>query len=202
MASAAPLPSDDFDAVLPGAFNPLHDAHRAMRADAARRLGRPVGYELCIANVDKPRLDYLDLNPRLAQFARDEVVVTNTPTFVAKARALGGGIAFVVGVDTLVRIAAARYYGGAEARDAAFAELAAMGCTFLVYGRADDHGAFKTLAETTLPPALAACAKASPRRNSETTFPQHRCERRPRKSDSTTSLTRPSGRAVVVQIVN
>ncbi|MYE23074.1 MAG: hypothetical protein F4Y01_03885 [Gammaproteobacteria bacterium] len=145
-----------FDAVLPGAFNPLHDGHRAMRAHAASRLGRPVAYELCVANVDKPALDYLDLNPRLAQFQPDEVVVTNAPTFVEKARALGGAVTFVVGADTITRIAERRYYGGRAQRDAALAELKDVGCAFLVYGRLGDDGVFKTLADLSLPPALAA----------------------------------------------
>ena len=145
-----------FDAVLPGAFNPLHDGHRAMRVHAAGRLGRPIAYELCVANVDKPPLDYLDINPRLAQFRPDEVVVTIAPTFVEKARALGGAVTFVVGADTITRIAAPRYYGGSAHRDAALAELKDAGCAFLVYGRLDDDGVFKTLADLTLPPALAA----------------------------------------------
>ena len=145
-----------FDAVLPGAFNPLHDGHRAMRAHAAARLGRPVGYELSVANVDKPPLDYLDINPRLAQFQPDEVVVSNAPAFVEKARALGGAVTFVVGADTITRIAEPRYYGDRGRRDAALAELKDVGCTFLVYGRVDDDGAFETLADLSLPPALAA----------------------------------------------
>ena len=143
----------EFRALLPGAFNPLHDGHRAMRTDAVQRLGVPVGFELCIANVDKPPLDYLALGDRLRQFAPDEVVVTNTPTFVAKARAVGG-VTFVVGVDTLERIAAPRYYGGERRRDEAFTELRALGCRFLVYGRLANE-AFKTLADVALPPDLA-----------------------------------------------
>lgn len=144
-----------FDAVLPGAFNPLHDGHRGMRAHAAARLGRPVAYELCIANVDKPALDYLEINPRLAQFRPDEVVVSNAPTFVEKARALGGPVTFVVGADTITRIAEPRYYGGRAERDAALAELKGVGCRFLVFGRVDDDGAFKTLADIALPIELA-----------------------------------------------
>ena len=145
-----------FDAVLPGAFNPLHHGHRGMRAHATARLGRAVAYELCIANVDKPALDYLEINARLAQFQPDEVVVSNAPTFVEKAWALGGPVTFVVGADTIIRIAEPRYYGGHASRDAALAELEDAGCAFLVYGRVDDDGAFKTLADSSLPPALAA----------------------------------------------
>ena len=143
-----------FEAVLPGAFNPLHDGHRAMRNDAEKRLGAAVGFELCVANVDKPPLDYFELNRRLRQFHEEEVVVTSTPTFVAKARALGG-VVFVTGADTLARIAEPCYYGSVRARDRAIEELRALGCSFLVYGRVDVHGAFQTLADLVLPSGLA-----------------------------------------------
>ena len=143
-----------FNAVLPGAFNPLHSGHRAMREDAAKRLGTAVGFELCAVNVDKPPLDYFELNRRLRQFHDNEVVVTSTPTFVAKARALGS-VVFVVGADTLARIAEPRYYDGLQARDRAIEELRALGCRFLVYGRVDGHGAFQTLDDLALPPSLA-----------------------------------------------
>ena len=149
-----------FDAVLPGAFNPIHDGHRRMRADAERRLGGRVGYEVSIANVDKPPLDYRELNTRLEQFDDGEVVLTNAPTFIDKARTLGG-VVFVVGADTMRRVAEPRYYGGVEGRDAAVEELAALGCRFLVYGRLD-AGAFTTLADLTLPPALGAISSGVP----------------------------------------
>ena len=150
----------DFDALLPGAFNPLHEAHSTLRSDAARRLGGRVGYELCIANVDKPPLDYIELNDRLAQFDAGDVVVTNTPTFLAKARALGATM-FVVGTDTLERIASPEYYGGLAERDDALREMAAMGCSFLVYGRL--HGAsFQTLDDMSLPEPLAAMCTGVP----------------------------------------
>ena len=149
-----------YDAVLPGAFNPIHDGHRQMRADAERRLGRRVGYELSVANVDKPPLDYYELNARLEQFDAGEVVLTHAPTFIDKARVLGG-VVFVVGTDTMQRVAESRYYGGAEQRDAAIEELAALGCRFLVYGRLD-AGAFRTLSDLTLPPSLAAISSGVP----------------------------------------
>ena len=153
----------EFPAILPGAFNPLHDGHRRMRADAARRLGAEVGYELSVVNVDKPPLGYFEVQSRLAQFAPRDVVVTYAPTFVAKARILGGAT-FVVGADTLARIANAHYYGGAPARDAALDEMRRLGCRFLVYGRRDADGTFKAASDLPLPQALAAMSTAVPER--------------------------------------
>ena len=149
-----------FDAVLPGAFNPIHDGHRRMRVDAERRLGRRVAYELSIANVDKPPLDYHELNTRLERFEAGEVILTNAPTFLDKARTLGG-VVFVVGADTMRRVAEPRYYGGVAVRDAAIEELGALGCRFLVYGRLD-AGVFTTRSDLTLPPALAAITSGVP----------------------------------------
>ena len=152
--------AERFGAVLPGAFNPLHDGHRAMRTDAEQRLGRRVGYELSIANVDKPMLDYVELNARRAQFDDRELVVTNAPTFLDKARALGR-VTFVVGADTVQRIAAARYYGGEVQRDLAIGELSDIGCAFLVYGRDDGRG-FKTLEDLALPTGLGSMCTGVP----------------------------------------
>ena len=160
LGTRAHVGGERFGAVLPGAFNPLHDGHRGMRADASRRLGCPVGYELSITNVDKLPLDYRELNARLAQSDQGDFVVTNAPTFVDKARALGA-VVFVVGTDTMERIAAPRYYGGVAQRDAAIGELSARGGTFLVYGRVAPSG-FRTLEELRMPAALVALCTGVP----------------------------------------
>lgn len=142
-------------ALFPGAFNPLHEGHRQMAALAAKRLQRPVIFEMSAANVDKPPLDFQAIQERLSQFEADAVLLTCSPTFVEKAR-LAPGAPMVVGADTIERIGQARYYGDdPAARDAALAELAAAGRRFLVFGRASGAG-FQTLADLDLPPALAA----------------------------------------------
>lgn len=121
--------------LMPGAFNPLHEGHRAMAQLASARLGADVAFELCVRNVDKPPLNYLTIAKRLAQFTTsDTVYLTSLPTFIAKARQFPG-VTFVVGVDTLIRIAEPRYYGSASTRDDAIAELDALGTRFLVFGR-------------------------------------------------------------------
>ncbi len=143
------------NAILPGAFNPLHEGHRVMRRIAEEILGEPVVYELCIANVDKPPLDFIEIERRKSQFNADDLVLTNTPTFIEKARvmATGAPTTFIVGADTIVRIGQSHYYASTTARDRAVDEMAELECNFLVFGRSK-HDRFETLASLELPDAL------------------------------------------------
>ncbi|MED5442795.1 MAG: hypothetical protein VYC93_01885 [Pseudomonadota bacterium] len=141
-------------ALLPGAFNPLHEGHHAMAQIAAARLQRPVSYELSVFNVDKPPLNYADLRDRLSAFpAGASVLLTHAPRFTDKAE-LFPGRTFVVGADTILRVGNVRYYGDSEgARDAAVARLAEQDVRFLVFGRLLE-GRFETLEDLDLPEAL------------------------------------------------
>ena len=137
-------------AFMPGAFNPLHEAHRRIREDAERRLECSVQFELCTENVDKPPLSYVEIVERNAQFDDcGDLVLTNKPTFLEKAQALrADAVTFVVGLDTLQRINDPKYYGDGslEPRDRAHAHLRERGTRFLVYGRFVS-GTFMTLAD-------------------------------------------------------
>jgi nicotinamide mononucleotide (NMN) deamidase PncC len=137
--------------LMPGAFNPLHRAHRRMLAIAEEKSGLAGAYELSIVNVDKPFLDYTEIDQRLKQFDRP-VWVTRLPTFLEKARRFHGAC-FAVGIDTLIRIAEPGYYGSPEARDQALAELAGLGTRFVVFGRVIEHR-FVCLSDVDLPEAL------------------------------------------------
>lgn len=137
--------------LLPGAFNPVHHGHARMLALAEARTGRTGAYELSIANVDKPLLDYAEIAQRLAQF-HAPVWLTRLPTFVEKARAFPETV-FAVGADTIERIAAPRYYGGVTGRDAALAELRDLGVGFCVFGRLLE-GRFQVLDDLQLPALL------------------------------------------------
>jgi hypothetical protein len=142
--------------LFPGAFNPLHEGHLAMARHAQRVYGEPVAFEICANNVDKPQLNYLALRHRVSQFdASTPVWITNTATFVEKARCFPG-VRFVVGIDTVARVGLTRYYGGDPVRlAAAVGEIGDLGCRFLVFGRAID-GRFTGLDDVDLPVALRA----------------------------------------------
>jgi nicotinamide mononucleotide (NMN) deamidase PncC len=147
--------------LFPGAFNPVHAAHKRMAEIAAERFGCPTTFELSISNVDKPPLDFIEIADRLAQFPHDNVLLTRAPTFAEKAE-LAPGCVFVVGIDTLTRIGDPVYYGGDSGKlDAAIASLANSGCRFLVFGRALNTY-FRTLSEVDIPPALRALCDEVP----------------------------------------
>ncbi len=122
-------------AVVPGAFNPLHEGHAALLQAARRRANGYAAYEISITNVDKPALAAADLDARLAQFrGRVPAVLTRAPTFVEKARLLPG-TGFAVGADTAARILEPRYYGGSEGFAQALTELRRLGARFHVAER-------------------------------------------------------------------
>ena len=151
-AGAVATPSEQGSALLfPGAFNPLHEGHRRMMAVAEAKTGLVGAFELSVRNIDKPLLDYIEIQRRLAQFEQP-VWLTRLPTFVEKANRFPGA-SFVVGIDTLVRIANPRYYGGSAQLDRALTALADRKARFLVFGRTL-KGTFQGLAQVELPPAL------------------------------------------------
>lgn len=148
--------------LLPGSFNPLHQGHLDMMAKAEAMTGLAGAFELSVENVDKPLLDYHQIQQRISQFSRP-VWLTRLPTFVEKARRFRG-TTFVVGIDTIVRVAAPRYYqisdsrgrqlGNAERnRDEALEELADLECRFIVFGR-EHNDRFSTLDDVDLPASL------------------------------------------------
>ena len=148
-------------ALVPGSFNPWHEAHRALWEAARRRFGDPVAYELSITNVDKPPLPTGEVLQRAAQFrGRAGLVLTAAPTFVEKSRLLPGA-AFAVGADTARRIVEPMYYGGVEAMRTALQELRCLGGRFVVAGRLED-GRFLQLDDLALPPEAEGLFEAIP----------------------------------------
>jgi len=127
-------------AILPGAFNPVHDGHRQLREAAACFLGQPVCFELSLENVDKPPLERCDVQRRLATMAEIPVFLTRAPHFTQKARLFPRSW-FVVGFDTAERLLDLRYYNNeVRRRHAALSQLLSGGIRFLVAGRLTGPG--------------------------------------------------------------
>ncbi|MFT5523751.1 MAG: hypothetical protein ACI9HK_001699 [Pirellulaceae bacterium] len=141
------------NALMPGSFNPLHQGHCEMLSVAERILGGPVDLELSVVNVDKPSLDHLTVQKRIEQLPDDvRLWLTRSPTFSQQA-AVFPGSTFVVGADTIVRVADVKYYDNAHCRDRAIEAIAAAGCRFIVFGR-HSESRFESLEAIDLPPAL------------------------------------------------
>jgi hypothetical protein len=140
--------------------------HACERVRACRQLleaarshagtGSPALFELCVRNPDKGAISAQEAVARLAPFTALglPVVLTDTPRFTDKAR-LFRHARFVVGFDTAARLVLPKYYGDSEAQMGAdFAALAAAGCGFVVAGRVDADGRFRSLADIAVPAIL------------------------------------------------
>jgi hypothetical protein len=124
--------------LIPGSFNPLHEAHKALARSAEKLAGSPAAFELSVTNVDKPPLPLEDIERRVQQFRWVAPVwLTRAATFVEKAAHFAGA-SFVVGADTAARLLDKRYHGHADAGvSAALRQIRAQDCRFLVACRAD-----------------------------------------------------------------
>jgi len=152
-------------AIFPGAFNPIHSGHVQMAEYAAQRLARDVIFEISTINVDKPPLDFLEISRRLDAIAKavdsPREVLSAAPTFREKAK-LFPGCTFVVGADTIARIADLRYYGGdPEKLESAIQQFADCECRFLVFGRRCPD-TFRLLHELEIPSSLKALCDEVP----------------------------------------
>ena len=147
--------------ILPGSFNPVHDGHYQMLAVAEQITGKIGAFELTLRNADKPDLDYLSVQERLAKMTDRHVWLTNQANFAAKAE-LFPGATFVLGTDTMARIGEVRFYQNSTDKLAAAIErLQALDIHFLVLGRAQGED-FVSLDDLTLPSALRALCEGVP----------------------------------------
>ena len=139
--------------LFPGAFNPIHDGHRLMLKIAERITGERVVMEISTHNVDKSPLDFIDMAARESNLENLPLVFTKAPTFVEKSRLFPGAI-FVVGVDTMKRIADPKYYADSEKkRDHAVELLVKNNHRFLVFGRLIEE-TYQTLMNIEIPSSL------------------------------------------------
>jgi nicotinic acid mononucleotide adenylyltransferase len=139
--------------VFPGSFDPLHDGHLRMAVIAEEIAERPIDFELSVRNVDKPALDYLEIQARADQFAGRRLWMTRAATFLEKLDVFPEGT-FVMGADTFSRLADPRFYGGSsEAADRAARQIAERARGLIVFGRARG-GVFEDAALLDVPQPL------------------------------------------------
>ncbi len=130
--------SDDICHVLSGAFNPVHAGHLEMAEFVQRSTNHKVHFELSVENVDKPELSEVECIERLLPICiTRDLIISRAATFREKVE-LVGGVCFLVGVDTIVRIAESRYYCDDQDREEVFRDLLDLEVRFLVFGRTMD----------------------------------------------------------------
>ena len=116
---------------------------------------RPLAYEISITNVDKPRLDYVEMRNRAGQFADRPLWFTQAATFLAKLEVFPKST-FVMGADTYARLPDPRYYGGSTvAATRAVKAMASRARGLIVFGRAV-NGVFQDASAIDVPQALKA----------------------------------------------
>ena len=155
--------------ILAGSFRPLHRAHRTLLSVATNIAGNnPLPcFEISLQNVEKATIAKDDLIERLTQFNHqsDVVILTCAATFLEKARLMPGAT-FAIGYDTAIRLFDDRFYQPSE--DAvspslhAMSEIRSLGCRFIVGGRHDTEGEFKTLHHINFPQQLSDMLTAIP----------------------------------------
>jgi nicotinic acid mononucleotide adenylyltransferase len=127
--------------VFPGSFDPCHRNHLFMAKMASEKLGEPVHFEISLANVDKPPIDFISLNQRLdsLRIYKNEnfmggICLTNAPLFLQKAD-LFPNSTFIIGADTFNRLFNVKYYGGAVDTSAILKLFKEKNIRFMVFHR-------------------------------------------------------------------
>ena len=143
--------------MLSGSFRPLHRGHRTLLNVGLNISGKNLTpcFELSVTNVEKPEIAVAELQTRVAQFTEpdDTVLVTRAATFLEKARLVPGST-FVIGYDTAIRLFDDRFYPDSHADSpsiSAMSELRNLGSSFIVGGRRDAEGRFRTVRDVEVP---------------------------------------------------
>ena len=157
--------------IIPGSYAPIHAGHGMMHACAERILGSSLALELAVLNADKPPLDYVTISERLERiwaeptFGGDCVILSGLPFFEQKAAAFPGRT-FVVGIDTLERIADPKYHQNEPILlEKSLRRISETGARFLVFGRVKstpEGKVFETLQADRFPQTLVQMCEGIP----------------------------------------
>lgn len=101
--------------IFSGSFNPMHDSHRMIADEASKIMNKKVDLEICLHNVDKPCLNYFEIEKRKFQISKElehdyigDILFTSLPTFLSKSNQFLNST-FIVGWDTFIRIGDPKY---------------------------------------------------------------------------------------------
>ncbi|MDK2946975.1 MAG: hypothetical protein PWQ63_135 [Methanolobus sp.] len=132
--------------IMSGSFNPCHKNHIEIAMIASGKYGMPVDFEISLANVDKPPIDYISLKERvdsvkacmqdMRKGSAGNIYLSNSPLFADKAILFPGAI-FLIGTDTLNRLFNVNYYREGEDMQSLIDHFRKYNTKFLVFRRKD-----------------------------------------------------------------
>ena len=123
--------------ILPGSFNPVHQAHTYALNHSISLVEDSVGmYELSITNATKPKLSYGEIISRLNNFRNQQypiLLTTNAPLFIKKAEDYPNAT-FGMGIDTLLRLFDPQF-GDLGKTISDFKRITSRGTRFIIFPR-------------------------------------------------------------------
>jgi nicotinic acid mononucleotide adenylyltransferase/nicotinamide mononucleotide (NMN) deamidase PncC len=132
--------------IMSGSFNPCHKNHIEMAMIASEKYGIPVDFEISLANVDKPPIDFISLKERLDSVracmqdmkmgTAGNIFLSNSPLFADKAILFPDSV-FLIGTDTLNRLFNVNYYREGEDMQSLINHFRKYNTRFLVFERKD-----------------------------------------------------------------
>ena len=151
--------------IFAGSFAPIHHGHLRMIELAQNRLCGKIALEIAVRNVDKPPLDYMEIETRLRQVEQaspgQAVWLTRTVRFIDKS-CLFRDATFLVGADTLRRIGDQKYSGNNHSfLMGNLRRITYNGCRFLVFARPFEGGV-ENLHSLTIPDMLRSLSEEVP----------------------------------------